>query len=250
MPEHYRKIDRGDLHYLPASAVHPADTYFHFSFAGYHNPDRMRFGVLRVLNDDDIKPRDGFDTHPHRDMEIVSYVVNGQLTHWDSATESEDTLNRGHAQVFTAGRGIWHSEMNKHDDWTRLLQIWILPPAPGLPVRYAQHKFTPEDRLNRLLQIVGNPSNRNEAPLYLNQDVNLYVSELSDASLRIPVTVEAGRQAYLYNFEGSLNVDGCTTLDERDALEVTGAAQLSLSLAGEHAHFLVIEMPETGPTTY
>ena len=250
MPKHYRKIDSSELHHLPAGTVHPADTYFHFSFANYHNPDRMRFGVLRVLNDDDIKPYDGFDKHPHRDMEIVSYVVNGQLTHWDSVTNTEDRLQRGHAQVITAGQGIWHSELNKRNDWTRLLQIWILPPEPGLPVRYAQHKFAPEDRLNTLLQIVGNPSNGNEPPLSLNQDVNIYVSELTDTATRVPVTIEPRRQAYLYNFEGSLVIEGLTTLEERDALEIVGPAELSLSPRGEHAHFIVIEMPEISPTTH
>ena len=95
------------------------DTYHTFSFGDYQDPDHTRFRALRVMNEDRVQPGQGFGMHPHRDMEIVSYVVNGQLTHWDGATESEDTLNRGHAQVITAGRGIWQSEMNKHDGWTR-----------------------------------------------------------------------------------------------------------------------------------
>ncbi len=203
MPKHYRKIDADSLHYLPASDLHPADTYFHFSFANYYNPENIRFEVLRVLNDDDVKPHSGFDKHPHRDMEIVNYVVKGKLTHWDSATDVEDVLERGHVQTVTAGTGVWHSELNKHDEWNRFLQIWILPPAEGLPVRYENHKFTPEERHNRLLQIVGNTSNKDQVPLNLNQDINMFVSEITDSDARVTYHLEAGRQAYINNFEGA-----------------------------------------------
>lgn len=238
----YRQIDAEQLHYLPASERHPADTYFHFSFAGYYNPDNINFGVLRVLNDDNVRPRDGFDKHPHRDMEIVSYVVKGQLTHWDSATNVEDHLQRGQVQTVTAGNGVWHSELNHQDETCRFLQIWILPPATGLPVRYENHKFKPEERLNRLLQIVGNPSNQDQIPLHLNQDVNLYVSELNDLEARVSFSLKAGRQVYVNNFEGAVDVEGLATLGERDALEIVGPAELSFCLAGEHAHFILIEM--------
>ncbi len=241
----YRQIDAQTLHYLPASVAHPADTYFHFSFANYYNPDNINFGVLRVLNDDAVLPHEGFDKHPHRNMEIVSYVVTGQLTHWDSATNVEDTLQRGHVQTVTAGNGVWHSELNKHNDTCRFLQIWILPPANGLPVRYENHKFEPAERLNQLLQIVGSPSNRDQAPLHLHQDVNLYVSELTDLDARVSFSLKAGRQAYVNNFEGSVDVDGLVTLGERDALEIVGPAELNFSLADERAHFIVIEMPAT-----
>lgn len=245
MSPQFRKIDASTLHYLPASDRHPADTYFHFSFAAYHNPDNIQFGVLRVLNDDNVNPHDGFGRHPHRDMEIVSYVVSGKLTHWDNATKVESTLGRGDVEVVTAGTGVWHSELNRDDEWCRFLQIWILPPAADLPVRYAQRRFEPQDRLNRLLHIVGNPDNQHEVPLYLNQDVNLYVSELQDPDARVTFTVQAGRQAYVNNIEGRVAVRGVTELDERDALEVVGPAELEFSLAGPHAHFIVIEMAES-----
>jgi quercetin 2,3-dioxygenase len=243
MVPQYRPIAAQQLHYLPASAQHPADTYFHFSFADYYNPDNVNFGVLRVLNDDDVKPHGGFGKHPHRDMEIVSYVVKGQLTHWDSATGVEDTLQRGHVQTVTAGDGVWHSELNQQDETCRFLQIWILPPATGLPVRYENHKFEPEARLNRLLQIVGNPSNQDQVPLHLNQDVNLYVCELNDRDARVSFSLKAGRQAYLNNIEGSVDVQGLATLGERDALEIVGPAELEFSLSGPQAHFILIEMP-------
>jgi hypothetical protein len=250
MPKHFRKINADKLHYLPASEYHPADTYFHFSFANYFNPDNIHFGVLRVLNDDDVRPHEGFDKHPHQDMEIVSYVAKGELTHWDSATDVEDTLKRGHVQTVTAGNGVTHSELNKHDGWTRFLQIWILPPVEGLPVRYENHKFSPEERMNNLLQIVGNPANKDQVPLHLNQDVNFYVSEITDEAAKVPFSLETGRQAYVYNFEGSVNIEGLTSLDERDALEIVGPAELEFSRAGETAHFIIIEMPEMDSTTH
>lgn len=241
----YRQIDAQSLHYLPASERHPADTYFHFSFAEYHNPDNVNFGVLRVLNDDNVRPLDGFDKHPHRDMEIVSYVIKGKLTHWDSATDVEDTLQQGHVQTVTAGNGVWHSELNHQYESCRFLQIWILPPASGLPVRYGNHKFKPEERSNRLLQIVGNPSNREQVPLHLNQDVNLYVSELNDLDAKVSFSLQAGRQAYINNFDGAVDVEGLVTLGERDALEIVGPVELTFTLADEHAHFILIEMAET-----
>jgi redox-sensitive bicupin YhaK (pirin superfamily) len=244
MAKHFRKIPASDLHYLPASQMHPANTYFHFSFANYHNPNNMNFGVLRVLNDDDVKPHDGFGQHPHRDMEIVSYIVKGELTHWDNATDAPETLGRGNVQIVTAGTGVWHSELNKHDGWTRFLQIWILPPKYDLPVRYENHDFQPEQRDNKLLHIVGNLSNKDQVPLHLNQDVNLYVSELTDSNAKVTFQLNEGRQVYINNIEGSVTVNEDTRLDERDSLEVIGPAELVFTLAGSTAHFILIEMAE------
>ncbi len=243
MTKKLKKINAEDLHYLEASDMHPANTYFHFSFAKYYNPDNVQFGVLRVLNDDDVKPHDGFGKHPHQEMEIVSYVVKGKLTHWDSATDVDDTLERGHVQTVTAGSGVWHSELNQQDEWTRFLQIWILPPKNGLPVRYENHKFDPEERRNQLLQIVGNLSNRKQAPLHLNQDINMFVSELTGKQAQVSYTLQTGRQAYINNFEGSVAIKDHVTLNERDSLEITGPAELVFSATDEHAHFIIIEMP-------
>lgn len=247
MTEQFRKIDARSLHFLPSSEMHPADTYFHFSFANYYNPANMNFGVLRVLNDDEVLPHDGFGRHPHQDMEIVSYVVSGELTHWDSATKVEDALERGHVQTVSAGNGVWHSELNNQAQGCRFLQIWILPPATGLPVRYENRKFTPEDRLNRLLQIVGHQAQEADQsePLALFQDVNLYVSELTDPAARVSFTLAEGRQAYINNVEGSVNVGPLAVLDEKDSLEVIGPAELTFDLAGEQAHFIIIEMAAT-----
>ncbi|MBF0379933.1 MAG: pirin family protein [Magnetococcales bacterium] len=238
----FKKYSAQNLHYLPASDMHPADTYFHFSFANYHNPDRVSFGALRVLNDDDIKPHGGFGKHPHRDMEIITYLISGELTHWDNVTDIEETLGRGDVQTISAGSGVWHSEQNLSDKWTRLLQIWILPPAQRLPVKYNKHNFTTEERRNRLLHIVGNNSNKDEVKLYINQDVNIYVSEVTDNTTTVSYKLKEGRQAYICNFEGSLDIKGLPSLDERDSLEVVGQHDLEFSTNNLMAHFIIIEM--------
>ncbi len=237
-----KKIDAKQLHYLPASDYHPADTYFHFSFANYHNPANMNFGALRVLNDDNVVPKGGFPKHPHKNMEIVSYVLQGELTHWDNATKVEDTLGRGHVQTVSAGNGVIHSELNKHDGWTRFLQIWILPPENGLPVRYENHKFSLEDRKNKLLHIVGNKTNKDKAPLHLSQNVNLYASEITNSEAVVSFALEEGRQAYINSAEGTVNIKGLATLEERDSIEVTGPAKLEFNSPNGAAHFIIIEM--------
>ncbi|HAT6805015.1 TPA: pirin family protein [Citrobacter freundii] len=241
MTTRYRVKKADSLHYLPASDYHPADTFFHFSFANYYDPDNMHYGMLRVINDDNVRPHHGFDRHPHKDMEIVSYVIDGKLTHWDSTTRKEEILERGHVQAITAGTGVWHSEMNHHDEWCRFLQIWIMPPAQGLEVRYNNYRFTAKERQNRLLHIVGSIKN-DDAPLLLNQDVNMYVSELTDPDAEVTLELKAGRQAYINSFEGSLNVEGITTLEERDSLEISGPVTLKCRATKGYSHFFVSEM--------
>lgn len=238
----YNKINASELHYLPSSPYHPANTYFHFSFANYYDPNRMNFGALRVLNDDDVKPHSGFDRHPHRDMEIVSYIVHGQLTHWDSVTQKEETIGRGSVQAISAGSGVWHSELNKHDEWCRFLQIWVIPNNTGGPVRYHHKNFELVDRENKLLHIVGNPGNKETSPLYINADVNFYASELTDNSATVTLELKPGRQAYIYCAEGSVHIEGLPTLNEQDALEITDPAVLNFSRNNQNAHFVIIEM--------
>jgi redox-sensitive bicupin YhaK (pirin superfamily) len=226
--------------------MHPANSRFHFSFANYYEPSRMGFGALRVLNDDDVKPRSGFGRHPHKDMEIISYVVKGKLTHWDSLTKQEETIGRGNVQAISAGTGIWHSEMNKHDDWCRFLQIWVMPPKRDAPVRYNHQQFTLAERENKLLHIVGNPKNKSTSPLYINSDVNFYASELTDSYAKVEFELKPGRQAYITCVEGSVHIEGYPSLDERDSLALMAAGKINFSLKGLHAHFIVIEMKKVG----
>lgn len=240
----YQKVSASELHYLPSSNMHPANTRFHFSFANYYDPSRMGFGALRVFNDDNIKPHSGFGRHPHKDMEIVTYIINGKLTHWDSVTQKEETIGRGNVQAISAGSGVWHSEMNKQDDWCHLLQIWVMPTSRGGAVRYNHKGFELKDRENQLLHIVGNPKNKEIAPLYINSDVNLYASELTDSRASVNFELKPGRQAYINCVEGSLNIEGYPALKERDSLELKETAKLTFTVKDKHAHFIIIEMKQ------
>ena len=239
MIKKYKKIKAEDLYYLEASDTHPANTYFHFSFANYYDPKNMNFGVLRVINDDNVKPNSGFGTHPHHDMEIFSYIVAGKLTHRDSVGNHE-VLSRGHVQCISAGTGLTHSELNEQNDWCRFLQIWILPEAKHLPIRYNLHKFSFEDRNNKLLQIISGSKNKDLAPLYICQDINVYVSELTVKDKSISFILNEGRQAYIFCFEGSININHYPSLKERDSLKIYGQANMEFTLTSDKAHFIII----------
>lgn len=213
------------------------ESRFHFSFAQYYNPENINFGALRVLNDDIILPQSGFDTHPHQNMEIVTYVTKGELTHKDSMG-NEEVLRRGEVQYLSAGDGIYHSEYNNHpSEDLKLLQIWIIPPKNALPRLYGSHRFKKEERENRVLNIV---SSQNEnAKIKLYQDVNFYVCELS-ANKTISHNVASNRQIYFVQIEGSSQLNG-VSLQNGDACEITKEQLLEVK-ALENSHFLFIEL--------
>lgn len=213
------------------------ESRFHFSFAEYRNPQNINFGVLRVLNDDIIHPQGGFGTHPHQNMEIISYIVDGEITHKDSMG-NEETLKRGEVQYLSAGDGIYHSEfnMNKTKD-LRLLQIWILPPKNGLDRLYGSHKFEVEERKNKLLNIVS--SQEGDAKIQIHQDVNLFVSEL-ESGKEIEYSIGKNRQVYFTQIEGSSKINGIE-LSDGDAMEITSESQIQIH-ANSNSHFLFIEM--------
>jgi len=213
------------------------ESRFHFSFAEYHNPQNMHFGVLRVLNDDIVHPDSGFGMHPHRDMEIISYIVNGEITHKDSIG-NERTLKRGEVQYMSAGSGVLHSEYNhsKEKD-LRLLQIWILPPEKGLDPMYGEELYTEDERQNRLLNIVS--SKDGNAKVKIHQDVNIYVCEL-EAGKSVEYSLQEQRQIYFVQIEGTSEING-TLLNDSDAMEITDENSLSMR-ALKKSHFLFIEM--------
>lgn len=208
---------------------------FHFSFADYYNPENMNFGVLRVLNDDLISPKTGFDTHPHKDMEIISYVIKGELTHGDSM-DNQSKLYRGHVQYMSAGTGVTHSEYNHGAAYLRILQMWILPNEKGLKPTYGEHRFNWAERKNTWLPIFS--GDKELAPIQVNQDVNAFVG-FFDFKEKTTFEVAADRQAYLVQIEGSSFVNGMT-LNTRDALEIHGE-DIKLRSLGE-SHILIIEM--------
>ena len=221
------KMGKSDLGWL--------HSIFHFSFAEYYNPDNINFGVLRVLNDDLIESNTGFDMHPHRDMEIISYVVDGELTHGDSMG-NKSTLTRGQVQYMSAGTGVFHSEHNLYNKQARFLQIWILPDKKGYTPNYGDYRFAWDMRKNKWLHIVSGKNG--EAPVRLNQDANIYVLEL-EMGCEISFSIEANRQAYLVQIEGTSTING-VVLNARDAMEIK--EENITILANELSHFLVIEM--------
>ena len=210
---------------------------FHFSFAEYYNEKNINFGVLRVINDDYIAPGTGFPTHPHRDMEIISYVIEGKLTHKDSMG-NESTLERGEVQYMSAGTGVTHSEYNKHAEDTRILQIWVLPDRKGHTPNYGAHKFKYEDRIGKWLHFVS--SKEGDAPIKVNQDVNFYVTEI-EAGKEMDFEIKEGRQAYVVQIEGKSEINS-TVMNPRDGMETIGESLKIVSL--EKSHILVIEMKE------
>ncbi|MDR2819869.1 MAG: pirin family protein [Desulfovibrio sp.] len=217
------------------------DSHFHFSFADYRNPENINFGVLRVLNDDLVQPDTGFGTHPHRNMEILSYVVEGELTHADSM-QNRETLTRGQVQYMSAGTGVHHSEYNLGDSALRFLQIWILPDRDGYLPSYGSHRFELHERDNRWMPVAaryGNP--QSEAPISVHADVNVYAS-LLDKGRTLDFEVNKGRQAYFVLIEGQSEING-VALNMRDALEIV-EENIAVK-AGENSHMLVIEMAKS-----
>ena len=213
------------------------ESRFHFSFAEYINPKNINFGVLRVVNDDIIHAQNGFDSHPHDNMEIVSYIVDGEITHKDSMGNQE-TLKEGEVQYLSAGDGIYHSEHNLHESKDlRLLQIWIIPPKNGLQRLYGSHKFTKEEKKNKLLNIVS--AQEGNAKIKIHQDVNFYVS-LLEKNKSIDFSISNNKQVYFVQISGTSAINEIE-LNNGDAMEIVDEKNLNIK-AKEDSHFLFIEM--------
>lgn len=214
------------------------DSHFHFSFAEYYNPKNINFGVLRVINDDMVQPGTGFDMHSHKNMEILSYVIDGRLTHADSMSNQE-TLTRGQAQYMSAGTGVVHSEHNLGDSLLRFLQIWIIPDAAGHRPNYGDYRFEMADRENRWMPIATKYGNKEcEAPVSMHADVNIYATMLTGGKA-IEFKAGKGRQAYMVMIEGAANVNGLS-MNMRDGLEIV-EEDVTIT-PKDSAHILVIEM--------
>lgn len=209
---------------------------FHFSFAEYYNPDNIQFGALRVVNDDVFDAGNGFGTHPHQNMEIVSYVIDGILTHEDSMGNKRE-LTRGQIQYMSAGTGVTHSEINFTKDPARFLQIWIIPDKNGHTPNYGDYRFPWEDREGKWLHIVS--GKHGDAPVKIHQDMDISVVSL-DAGSDLSYTMSPGRQAYLIQIEGSGSVNG-KSLNKRDAAEITEEQKITLH-AKEKSHYILFDM--------
>lgn len=211
------------------------NSIFHFSFAEYYNPHNIRFGALRVINDDLIGAKEGFQLHPHKNMEIITYMIDGTLTHGDSM-ENENSINRGEIQYMSAGTGIYHSEYNLGDKTSRSLQIWIFPDKTGYKPNYGDYRFKWEDRHDKWLHM-GSGQNGN-APVKINQDMNIYSLELEKGK-EIDFKVPRNRQAYMVQIEGDSVVNN-VELNARDAMEIV--EEDILIKAKETSHIIIFEM--------
>lgn len=224
---HMGKSEHGWLHSI-----------FHFSFAEYYNPDNIQFGALRVVNDDLFNPQSGFDTHPHEDMEIISYVVNGILTHQDSMGNRRE-LSRGQVQYMSAGTGITHSEYNLTNEPLRFLQIWILPDRNGHCPNYGDYRYPWSEREGRWLRIASGQEGRSKVKMH--QDMEISVLSLPKEG-EISYSVALGRQVYLIQIEGAGKVNGIA-ISAQDAAEIRAESMIFLR-AVEESHYILFEMPE------
>ena len=180
------------------------DSYHTFSFAGYHDPKFMGFRSLRVINQDVINGGTGFPTHPHRDMEIITYMIRGDLAHRDSMGH-QAKIERGEVQYMSAGTGITHSEFNANaDQAAELLQIWIIPPKEGLPTRYGQKNFLEKFKENKLVKVLS-PDGADDS-VQVFQNANLYVGWLKPQELNLDLKKE--RYGWVQVVSGELEVEG------------------------------------------
>jgi redox-sensitive bicupin YhaK (pirin superfamily) len=212
-------------------------SYHSFSFAGYYDQAHMGFGNLRVINEDRVAAGAGFGTHGHRDMEIISYVLSGELAHKDSMGNVE-SIPPGDVQRMSAGRGVMHSEFNhKPDQTTHFLQIWIEPKVKGVAPGYEQKSFAPEEKRGRL-RLVASPDGA-DGSVSMNADARLYAGLFDDAE-QATLALDPTRKAYVHLVRGELEVNG-QKLVGGDAAKLDGETQLSLA-AGKDAEVLVFDL--------
>ena len=227
---------------IPAEKIYITDEgwhtgRFHFSFADYDDPENCQFGVLSALNDFVLEPGTGFETHPHDEMEIISYCVEGELTHGDGMGHG-NKLQSGDVQYICAGSGITHSEMNELGDCsTRFLQIWITPNKRNLKPKYCSMRFSKVRRMNELQHLASGESISDV--IEIAQDANIYAARL-ERGKQLTYKTRDARQGYLVCLEGRIGVNQIE-LGQCDALKVWGEDILRVS-GLDQGHFLLVEM--------
>jgi redox-sensitive bicupin YhaK (pirin superfamily) len=211
-----------------------------FSFASYYNPEKIHFGVLRVLNDDFVAAGMGFGLHPHDNMEIISIPLEGDLAHQDSMG-NQTVIQHGDIQVMSAGTGVKHSEMNHNKDKpVKFLQIWVMPNKKNVTPRYDQITLDPKDRINTLQQVLS--PNAEDAGVWIHQDAWFHIGKF-DLDFTTNYTVKkAGNGMYAFVLYGSFEIAG-QTLAERDALGITDFDQFELKALTKDAEILLMEIP-------
>jgi redox-sensitive bicupin YhaK (pirin superfamily) len=213
------------------------DTHHHFSFAGYHDPDRMGVGGLRVWNDDEIAPGTGFDPHPHRDMEIITYVRQGAITHQDSLGNRGRT-EAGDVQVMHAGTGIVHAEYNLEKVPTRIFQIWILPGRQGVAPGWGARQF-PKDTVGELTALADGRPGADGTALPLHADAAVLAGTLPKGRT-VRQKLRPGRAAYLVPATGAITVNG-VPVATRDGVSVTSETELEIT-ATDDAEVVMVDV--------
>ena len=213
------------------------DTNFTFSFADYYDPEFMGFRDLRVINEDRIEPAQGFPKHGHRDMEIITYMISGELSHRDSMGNGE-TIHPNEVQRMTAGTGVLHSEYSSPTDRTHLLQIWILPEKRNLQPGYEQKIFPREDKQGTLKLIASRGGD--DGSVHINQDVRLFASVLKGGE-QVKYDPDEGRHAWIQLISGSLEVSG-QKLEAGDGAAVSDETSLMLKSLKDNTEFLLFDL--------
>jgi redox-sensitive bicupin YhaK (pirin superfamily) len=213
------------------------DSYHTFSFAGYYDPGEMGFGTLRVINEDRVAPGQGFGTHPHRDMEIISYVLEGALAHKDSMGTGS-VIRPGDVQRMSAGTGVLHSEFNPSpQDQVHFLQIWIEPNERGIAPSYEQKNFSSDQKQGRL-RLIASPDAA-DGSVKIHQDARVYAAVLDDDDVA-SYTLAPGRKAYVHVARGAVQLNG-SALSAGDGAKVSGEQELRLS-GGKSAEVLLFDL--------
>lgn len=213
------------------------DTQFSFSFADYYDPEFMGFRDLRVINEDRIEPGQGFPKHGHRDMEIITYMISGELSHRDSMGNGE-TVRPSEVQRMTAGTGVLHSEYSSPADRTHLLQIWILPEKRNLTPGYEQKKFAASDKEGTLRLIASRGGD--DGSIHINQDVRLYASIMKSGE-ELKYELAGGRHAWIQLISGSIEVNG-ETLEAGDGAAISEETALTIKSRTDGSEFLLFDL--------
>lgn len=214
------------------------DSYHTFSFGEYHDPQNMGFSDLRVINDDIVQPASGFGTHPHRDMEIVTYVLSGILEHKDSMGNGSRILP-GDVQRMSAGTGITHSEFNPSEtEPVHLLQIWIFPERKGLVPSYEQRQFSPEEKRGRL-RLIASPDGR-DGSVVIHQNAAIYASILEDGE-NVDYSASESRKVWIQIARGSVNMNG-TRMEAGDGVGLGGGEKIHLTGEENHSEVLLFDL--------
>lgn len=230
----HRAGDRGHANHGWLNAHHS------FSFANYHDPEKVHFGMLRVLNDDIIAEGMGFGMHPHDNMEIVTIPLTGDLQHKDSMGNSE-VIRQFDVQVMSAGTGVHHSEFNPNPDKaTNLLQLWVFPKIKNIPPRYNQKTYKPENRVNKFDTVVS-PDKEATDSLWINQDAWFSLGSFETGKEVSYESKRVGNGAYLFLIEGSIEIEG-EVLTKRDAIGLADFQSTTFKVL-EKAELLIVDVP-------